>query len=533
MILPNQNNEISIIPVKVSGISCILPKGTIERSLLARQTLPKMEFDVRTKKMKYVGKEEIETPLYTSISKTEISIGLPAILYLVKNNKENIRIKFTEFSPKRLPLNMAWEIPDGIKNAPKFRVNGKERYYFHEAVEACRKNAFGTIKLATGAGKTEIELTVAYNQSNYIGRGLIVVPTLSIRDQTLKRATELYKMDIIEYKEACELLDRGVPLDAIPKIIIGLPISMLGDIEHKKYQELTNSFSWIIGDECHRFGCDTWNKVVMSFPNIVRCHGFSALPVDPNTKYADSFIQIEHKDAMTIAAAGDVIYEKTAKELEEFLNLPILVNFHYQWTNYPSEIRDLLDWNKLCKEMLTNEDRNSVIASIFNLLSNLSYNSISYVSRKALGEQILKHCDEKTLCWYGGDTFITSENSVINKLKNFKQDNLKECFGDKYKSILASSHAIEGIDFSCPLNALILTEGKSERQGLQKVGRIIRPSSRKSLIINFYDDNIKILKSQAKSRRDNAIKEFHCQSIDVYTINDLSALINNLTYDKI
>lgn len=515
------------VPVDIKGINCIIPKGLIETYLISRKKQAITTFDLRTKRMKYLGEEFIDYPMYSSYSKTHISIGLPAILLLHKRNK-NIKLKFNSVIPEnRNRILEKWYIPEGIKSAPKFEVNGKSRYYFFEALEKCIYNQFGSIKLATGTGKTEIELTLAHNQANIIGSGLLIVPTVSIKDQTIKRAKS-YNIDVIEYKDVCDLLDKGQDLNSIPKIIIGLPLSISNDIESKKHVELVNSIKWVIGDESHRFGCDTWNKLILSLPSVTRCHGFSALPVDPDTKQCKSFADMDYKDALTISATGDIIYEKTAKQLKDFLNLPILINFHYQWRNYDASIRNLLDWNKLYKEMLLNNERNSTISKVFETVSTYNYNSVSYVSRKVQGENILEGCNEKTLCWFGGDVFLVKENNKIIKLSKFKQEDLKQCFGEKYNSVIMTSHGIEGLDFSCPLTALILTEGKSERQGLQKVGRIVRPADVKSIIINFCDDNVKILNSQARSRCDNAVREFDCSHVDVYSLEQLNNLLKKI-----
>ena len=361
------------------------------------------------------------------------------------------------------------------------------------------------------SGKTEMEITLAYNQAEIFGTQLIIVPTISIRDQMIT-----------------ERLEKGEILEEMPKIIISAPQSILNDYDNKKHKELLSSFSCLIVDEAHRVGCETWSRLFLSLPNIYRIHGFSAMPISRDSSSRREFITMDDRDAINVSICGDVIYHKTPQDLKEFLNIPILINFTYNWQNYHPNILGTLDWNVLYKRMMENKARNYLIMNIIELLNSLGYNTISYVSRKQQGLNILSnHTTEKTCCWYSNEFHLVENGSIVRKTdKVYNQQNLRDEFGKTKQAIIGSSLLIEGLDFSAPLNALVLTEMKSDRQNLQKIGRIVRPSNRRSIIVNFVDINVKILKSQAQQRARNAVEEFGCSEVTLDSLDKLKLLLN-------
>jgi hypothetical protein len=93
-----------------------------------------------------------------------IVVGLGAVLFLAKNNPF-YRFKINQITPTRKYLDHI-DIPEKLKALPKWLVNGQERWYFHEALEVCRNQCIGYIKLPTGSGKSSIILTLAYYQFN-------------------------------------------------------------------------------------------------------------------------------------------------------------------------------------------------------------------------------------------------------------------------------------------------------------------------------------------------------------------------------
>lgn len=383
-------------------------------------------------------------------------------------------------------------------------------------------------------GKTEIEITLAINQAKIFGRQLIIVPTISIKEQMIKRA-EMYNIKIVDYRDVTEALEKGSLLEEVPDLVIGVPNSILNDVNNKVHKELLSSFRCLIVDEAHHSKCDTWSNLFLSLPNVYRIHGFSALPVTERTRNATSFIEIEEKDGINISVCGDVIYKKTSKDLKDFMNIPLLINFKYDWKNYDQKILKSIDWNYVYSYLMCNEDRNKQLMNIIELLNEFEYNTVSYVNRKAQGVNILQESESSfNLCWFSGEYWMRNsdlfhkEKVIKFSDKKYTQDMLREEFGKTKRTIIMSSHGIEGLDFSNPLNALVYSEGKSERQGIQKVGRIVRPGNKKSVVVNFWDTNQSILTNQAKIRKSNIVEEFDCETIDVYSLSQLRDVLNKL-----
>jgi len=298
-----------VIPVSVTGVSAKIPRGFLEAELSAREVVKERVYGGRLNGRWIDAVKSV--PIFIK-NNTHIRVGLGAILFLAKNNPF-IDLEFKKFEPDRSKMDKII-VPEGVRNAPKFRVNGKDRWYFYEALEACRGNYCGTVKLPTGSGKTVIELTLAYNQARQIGTGIIIVPTHTIKEQFVKSAS-LFGLKMRDYREwlyDLEYTETNDILIATPGVVCN---DLVDDDLHNAKHEL---IKWIIADECHHSGCETWYAIFDGLPNLTRSHGFSALPVEEKIEHAISFSQIPYDDALTISAVGPIIYEKSTKQLNNF-----------------------------------------------------------------------------------------------------------------------------------------------------------------------------------------------------------------------
>jgi hypothetical protein len=212
-------------------------------------------------------------------------------------------------------------------------------FYFYEALEVLP--VMQTIVVSYAPDwlwvSRPIELTLAYNQLREIGTGIILVPSQPIKDQFVKSAKE-FGINLVDYRDW--LWSSGVE----EQILISLPTVVYNDI--KETREVSNEFElipvnrakkklsmvrWIVGDEVHHAGCKTWNTIFLGLPNLTRSHGFSALPIESSCQSSINFAGIPIEDAMTISIVGPVIYERSTRELKEFLNIPTLINLKYTW----------------------------------------------------------------------------------------------------------------------------------------------------------------------------------------------------------
>lgn len=148
------------VSVRVQGLSCNFDSGIINSDLIART-------DVKTRIHggKNHGRFKTSISLDPVYSKNEkdntITCGIGALLFLAKNNPF-VSIDFASIDPERTSFRKI-DIPPKILESSKWLVNGKERFYLSQALEACRRTHCGTVKLPTGSGKTIIQLILAYS----------------------------------------------------------------------------------------------------------------------------------------------------------------------------------------------------------------------------------------------------------------------------------------------------------------------------------------------------------------------------------
>ena len=513
------------ISVNVKGLSCFFDKGIIDNDLMARTTMKeKIHGGKNNGRFREV---EYDVPIYQRAPNNKLVCGLGAILYLAKNNPF-VELQFSSMNPSREVLGPI-VIPDGILNSSKWKVNGKERWYFHEALEACRKAHCGTVRLATGSGKTSIELTLAYNQMRQLGSGIILVPNHTIKDQFIKSANA-FGIPMVDYREwvyDISALDNNIVIST-PKVVHNDIENIENWVRHQTTEDWRpvlqklHTLSWIIGDEVHHAGTDTWNKIFLNLPNLSRSHGFSALPVSEETN-SINFSGMSLEDALTVSIVGPVIYERSTRELKEFLNIPYLINLHYSWPKNKWADQSTDNWNKIRGVCKINIERTKFIADAMRLLILNGYNTIAHVGDKTFGIMLLEEIGlQECVCWYGGGEVITLSGSKISS------EDLRKKVGTSIFGMICTSHAIEGLDLESPLDALMLIDGKKARPVIQKSGRIVRPSDRKSLIINLIDSNIWVLPGHGKQRTGVITDEFDCEILDIFSIKALEKLLKRL-----
>ncbi|NNK82860.1 MAG: DEAD/DEAH box helicase family protein [Flavobacteriaceae bacterium] len=503
------------VNIKVQGIKAFIDNVHLKPYFESKTTAYRRQYSGPNKgKMKW---EVYNEKLYKSVPKKGFWVGIGALEWL-NNHSEEIEFDIKEVVPKRGPITNSLIIRDDLKNNPKFKVNGKERFYFYEALEQCFKNPIGTVKLPTGSGKTPIQLTLADNQMKYIGAGMILVPTVTIKDQFISSAKN-FGIELIDFYDLKDL-KKGECFVTTHHIIC----EQLQNKEKKKeILKLLNKVDWIIVDECAHATCSSWFKILLNLENCQRCHGFSALPVAYETETGKTFHELDSDDARTIGILGSVIYEKSSSDLREFLNIPEVINVKYSWPEEHHELstqawdrkRFSKSWHTIRSAVEINNDRLEFIVTIMDYCISNGYKIATFVNSKKYANKILEMCYNKHIaCWFGGGVAYTIDKTIT-------PDYIKDNFGKEILGLILTSHGIEGLDFSNPLNVLLLHEGKSVRQTVQKVGRVVRPDDKPSIVINICDRGCNILPKHSNIRAGDIISEFSCKSTNCSTLSDL------------
>lgn len=236
-----------------------------------------------------------------------------------------------------------------------------------------------------------------------------------------------------------------------------------------KDRKWLQSFDVVFMDECHHAAAKTIFKIGMNIRQDARIYGLSATP----------FLR-EEDNLKVEAVLGPIIYQITEQELIEqgwiikpninFIDLPIKQEKFY--LTYKDAYEDLI---------VNNEERNN---QILKLLVN-SGKTLILVSRIEHGEalfSILKINNHDVV-------FLSGEHT---KLEREDTD---------HAVIIATSIYEEGVDLP-QLNTLIVaTGGKSDIKTIQRVGRLLRPSTGKTgAVIYDFIDKGKFVYLHAKSR---------------------------------
>lgn len=419
-----------------------------------------------------------------------------------------------------------YEIPEGIKNSSKFEVDGKRRDYFYEAISACLGNVCGLVRLPTGSGKTEIELTLAYNLKKVFGRGIILVPTRLLVSQFLEKARS-YGISASSYSDYRNLLksDSAENLPEDSNILISTPMVIFNDICSNF---CPRGIKWVITDESHHMKADTWLGVLLNLPELRRVYGFSATPLRSIFKNVN-FLALGYENSLCVLASGPLIYSKDPKSLEGFVSLPKLIEIEYRWKN--KDIVNLLErdgtvtnnYSRILEVCSFNEDRINFIKSILEVLCKFNRNSILFTDRKALGYNLLSKCLHIPVSVWYSDDIRTSENEVKDETW------IRSNFGtDSCRAIIASSHATEGLDIKNQIDCVILIDGEGDVKTIQRVGRATRLSSKDPVVINLVDIGVGVLKKHSEKRSDLVCSAFNLTQMDIISVNDPVELENLL-----
>jgi superfamily II DNA or RNA helicase len=381
------------------------------------------------------------------------------------------------------------------------------------------------IFISGNSGKSEIFIVVAQALAKQ-GPILIFVPNTTV-EGTIIRRFKKYDVECLSYRKV-----RKAKKIEDNKIVISTPKIIFNDIQKGQNLDIIHKFKFVISDECHHNSCWTINQTLLNLPQLERSFGFSATPLQRNMKFdktqliSDAFLE----DALTIAVSGPIVFKKEFKDIRDYINIPHIIN--YSMSN--EEECKSNNWVELRKHLYLGS-RLQVVGSVIRKLDDYKLTSITFINNREAGLTTLKSSPVNTACWFGdGDLYVHDGMDIIlskefKKVKVSKREeyieNLVET-GD-VRHLIATLHADEGLNLP-GLNVALLVEGKSERKVLQRVGRVLRKSDRNSLIINFIDQDISILRGQGISRARLLKKQFGEEVKNCETINELDKYLKEI-----
>lgn len=481
-------------PLDLYGYLAILP-AECSKYFTAKSTL--------YKRKKY---HTIEVPFYLEIDKDRIGVGFGTILVLSKANPFiKFKIRNIINDHKFIPLNRS-NIPPSLKLFPYQDSIISDLLY-------CRG---GLVSLTTSGGKTELQVAIAA-MASVEHNVLFTGPTAVVTQNFIDRC-KTYGIHAYSYYET-----RDKEISPMGNILVVNPIGINNDFKKDTNKDVLKTIGTVINDECHHLQSVTWQSLFVSLPNLVRSIGLSATAISDASRLFVSFNQIDIADALVYSGTGPVIQTVKPKDIEEYIDCPHIINIDYVWPDRCGAKVLLEDnWHKVYDNMMKNSERNLLIHDILKLVEDSGRTSIIPVSRKEVAENILKSVNLPSVCcWFGGGNMFTIDGP-IDSSKIFEY-----FISGKIKHIIATSHVDEGLNIP-NISTAILTEGRSNRKQIQRVGRIVRKGKMKSVVINLNDKVQKILESQS-SERSRVLANYYNDSdktMNFTNINDLSMMIN-------
>lgn len=340
---------------------------------------------------------------------------------------------------------------------------GREDYMQQDALKAMKLNEQGIVVRPPGEGKTEIALAfVAWCKT----RTLVLVHTHDILQQWVERA----KRNI-----------PGIEVGTVQgdNYTVGhLTVATVQTAyEYADNKQFWMKFGCLIADECHHAPASTWEKILDASPAYYR---FGLTATD---KRADGMHpRIRH-------LIGPVIHRKKFKPRIPTTCVPVKTNFRFK-------MRGPYDWQRMIGALVSDEDRNSLIAKTAVRQLKKGQSALILSSHIRHLELIYEHIELEL-------GFDEGCLQLVEILTGKKSKKVRDKAWDDFRSgelrlVLATQLANEALDVPILSRVLLVFPSRSFGPLLQKVGRALRTHDEKhgAMILDFYDPHVHTLHRQ-------------------------------------
>jgi superfamily II DNA or RNA helicase len=356
------------------------------------------------------------------------------------------------------------------------------RPYQQSAVEAALRVKRGTIKAATGTGKTIIAIEWIKEVAK---QTLIVVPTQALIYQSwVPKLQEEGLLDIGEYYAYAK---RDGP------VIVTTYSSATS------HPELIERAEAVVMDEIHHLGART--ALLRLLPRLAKKEyvlGLSSVPEREDEAHLE-FLQ--HFPLCFDLGLGDALKTGIVSPLQ-IIPIPAPMNAKERgsYEGYTKKIRNafkfcgptLTQWTK-CYDPKTNQFVGRLgmvaIAGRKKLLSRVDE------KKRQILKVLLQHPDERVIVFSESVIAIEEIKEVLleqgitcetfhSQVEPWRRMEILEDWGRKYDVLLSCRALEEGLDVKEVAVGILLASGKSKRQFIQRIGRIIRPVEGK--VARFY-----------------------------------------------
>ncbi|BAZ44562.1 putative restriction enzyme [Chondrocystis sp. NIES-4102] len=386
-------------------------------------------------------------------------------------------------------------------------------------------NYRGILAMATGAGKTITALACASSIED-LDLIIIVVP---IKDLVQQWMNELDKLTNFYYPIAAvgksenwrNKLYRKVRLiHANIQTVKRLPTVLVGTyngLSKTAIAELIDDAgglpkkSLIIADEVHTAGAKQYRRILR---NDFTCRlGLSATPIRPNDEDGTEFV---------LNYFGNIIYELN---IEQAIKLNILCQYKYYVYIVTLTDEENAEYQRLTKKIakLLHSNNKQVNKSINRLIIERSRIIKSASDKIAILDQIIQDHPINKGMIYCADINqanivchqLSQKGMIVSRFTSIEDKQRPQILNDfsqgRLDALVAVKCLDEGVDIPAAQEAIILASDTSQRQFIQRRGRILRkaPGKETATLIDILvvppigDEQVKLIKSEI-----NRIKHF-------------------------
>jgi superfamily II DNA or RNA helicase len=367
---------------------------------------------------------------------------------------------------------------DKIQNIVNIKSNIILRGYQKEALENWKSNPKGVVVLPTGAGKTVLALKAVEEMQVST---LIIVPTLVLLEQWRREINQAFK------------IESGVIGGGQEKI---LPITVSTyDSAYLRTRKLGNRFQFLIFDEVHHVVAPSYSKIATRYIAPLRLGLTATLP--RNEVQAKALEELVGDVVYRLGVddlAGTHLAEFSVRTIKLPLSPPESIEYNRLYDIYRNflskrniKIRSTRDYvNFVQRSGRDPEARRALLSR--NRAMDIAMNSSTKINY--LKKLLASNPEEKIL-------IFTRQNKLVYKLskellipaithqtpQSERDEILRYFLQGKYVRIITSRVLDEGVDVPDASIAVILSGSGSNRQFIQRLGRILRPKPGKQAIL--------------------------------------------------
>lgn len=353
------------------------------------------------------------------------------------------------------------------------RLGLAPRTWQTEALDAWKAEQRGVVAAVTGAGKTGFALLCidSFLSQHPDGRILVVVPTIALADQWVVTLED----------------DGGVPADEVGVAGGGrsewkekrFTIAVINTARRLDWQAGETKPTMLVVDECHRAG-STKNAGALS-GQFSAALGLSATP---ERQYDDGF------EALVKPVLGTVIYRY---DYARAVNDRVIVPFLLANVHFPLTTREAREYERLSQRAAILSAREQPpqheIEAVLRRRARVSWNSRLRVPLAV--KLALRHAKERSIIFFEAVQQANEAHALLRQrgvratvyhtglAAATRQQNLRLYRRGFYNCMVCCRALDEGLDVPTTSVGIIACGTASQRQRIQRLGRVLRASATK------------------------------------------------------